>query len=67
MRHMLTHSLNHKQRETQANARTHTFEVLFLSKIFQDMFVSGIDSTSIALEWVMAELIRSPSIMKRAQ
>ena len=64
---MLTHYLKHKQRETQANARTHTFEVLFLSKIFQDMFVGGIDSTSIALEWVMAELIRSPSIMKRAQ
>ena len=45
----------------------HTFEVLFLSKIFQDMFVGGIDSTSIALEWVMAELTRSPRIMKRAQ
>nr|POF18104.1 cytochrome p450 71a1 [Quercus suber] len=32
-----------------------------------DMFVGGTDSISIALEWVMAELIRSPSIMKRAQ
>ena len=64
---MSTHNLKHKQRETQSNAQTHTFEVLFLSKIFQDMFVGGIDSTSIALEWVMAELIRSPSIMMRTQ
>ena len=31
------------------------------------MFVGRIDSTSIALEWVMAELTRSPRIMKRAQ
>ena len=31
------------------------------------MFVRGIDTTSTVLEWVMAELIRSPSTMKRAQ
>ena len=31
------------------------------------MFVRGIDTTSTVLEWVMAELIRSPSTMKTAQ
>ena len=31
------------------------------------MFVGGIDTTSTALEWLMAELIRSPNTMKRAQ
>ena len=31
------------------------------------MFVGGSDTTSTTLEWVMAELIRNPSIMKRAQ
>ncbi|XP_050254723.1 phenylacetaldehyde oxime monooxygenase CYP71AN24-like [Quercus robur] len=38
-----------------------------LKALLLDMFVGGIDSTSIALEWVMAELIRSPSIMMRTQ
>ena len=28
------------------------------------MFVGGSDTTSTTLEWVMAELIRNPSIMK---
>jgi cytochrome P450 len=31
------------------------------------MFVGGTDTTSAALEWLMAELIKNPSIMKRAQ
>ena len=31
------------------------------------MFIGGGDSTSTTLEWVMAELIKNPSIMRRAQ
>jgi cytochrome P450 len=34
---------------------------------FQDMFVGGIDTTSTTLEWLMAELIKHPIVMKRAQ
>jgi len=38
-----------------------------LKAILLDMFVGGSDTTSTTLEWVMVELIRNPSIMKRAQ
>jgi cytochrome P450 len=31
------------------------------------MFVGGSDTTSTTLEWTMAELVKNPSIMKRAQ
>ncbi|KAE8009552.1 hypothetical protein FH972_005983 [Carpinus fangiana] len=32
-----------------------------------DMFVGGTDTTSTTLEWLMAELIKHPNVMKRAQ
>ncbi|KAB1217262.1 Cytochrome P450 71A1 [Morella rubra] len=38
-----------------------------LKAILLDMFVGGSDTTSTALEWAMAELIKNPYIMKRAQ
>jgi cytochrome P450 len=31
------------------------------------MFVGGTESSSTALEWLMAELIKNPNIMKKAQ
>jgi cytochrome P450 len=31
------------------------------------MFLGGTDTTSAALEWLIAELIKNPRIMKRAQ
>jgi cytochrome P450 len=31
------------------------------------MFVGGTDTTSAALEWLMAELIKNPCVMKKAQ
>jgi cytochrome P450 len=31
------------------------------------MFVGGSDTTSTTLEWLMAELIKNPNIMKRVQ
>ncbi|KAK9204069.1 hypothetical protein WN943_014326 [Citrus x changshan-huyou] len=33
----------------------------------QDMFVGGTDTTATALEWAMAELVKNPTSMKRAQ
>uniref|UniRef100_A0A2N9IVJ3 Cytochrome P450 n=1 Tax=Fagus sylvatica TaxID=28930 RepID=A0A2N9IVJ3_FAGSY len=38
-----------------------------LKGILLDMFVGGSDTTSTTLEWTMAELVKNPSIMKRAQ
>ncbi|XP_059444316.1 cytochrome P450 71A1-like [Corylus avellana] len=38
-----------------------------LKAILLDMFVGGTDTTSTALEWLMAELMKNPGIMKRAQ
>ncbi|KAF3438776.1 hypothetical protein FNV43_RR21540 [Rhamnella rubrinervis] len=35
--------------------------------ILVDMFVAGTDTSSTGLEWLMAELIRHPKVMKRAQ
>ena len=33
----------------------------------QDMFMAGTETTSTTLEWLMAELMRNPRVMKRAQ
>ena len=48
---------------------THTHKPI--SKVvfpkFQDMFVGESDTTSTTLEWLMAELIKKPNIMKRVQ
>ncbi|KAL4634178.1 hypothetical protein ACB092_04G180000, partial [Castanea dentata] len=38
-----------------------------LKTILLDMFAGGSETTSTTLEWVMAELMKNPSIMKRAQ
>ncbi|KAG6686418.1 hypothetical protein I3842_11G018200 [Carya illinoinensis] len=38
-----------------------------LKGILLDMFVAGTDTTSTTLEWLMAELIKNPNIMKTAQ
>ncbi|KAH7867110.1 hypothetical protein Vadar_028962 [Vaccinium darrowii] len=35
--------------------------------ILLDMFVAGIDSTSATMEWAMAELMKSPTRMKKVQ
>lgn len=32
-----------------------------------DMLAGGTDSTSVILEWLMAELVRNPTVMKKAQ
>ncbi|KAK3225653.1 hypothetical protein Dsin_005515 [Dipteronia sinensis] len=38
-----------------------------IKAILMDMFVAGTDTTSTTLEWSMAELVRHPNIMKKAQ
>ncbi|KAF3438713.1 hypothetical protein FNV43_RR21477 [Rhamnella rubrinervis] len=35
--------------------------------ILADMFVGGTDSASTGIEWLMAELVRNPEVMKNAQ
>ncbi|KAK4844815.1 hypothetical protein QYF36_024726 [Acer negundo] len=38
-----------------------------IKAILMDMFVGGTDTTSTVLEWAIAELMRHPNIMKKAQ
>ncbi|KAF7838253.1 cytochrome P450 71A1-like [Senna tora] len=38
-----------------------------LKAILMDMFVGGSDTSSTTLEWAMAELLRNPTTMKKAQ
>ncbi|KAM6563357.1 hypothetical protein CsatB_023355 [Cannabis sativa] len=38
-----------------------------LKPIVQDMFFGGIETTSTTSEWVMAELMRNPRVMKKTQ
>ncbi|KAF3438767.1 hypothetical protein FNV43_RR21531 [Rhamnella rubrinervis] len=38
-----------------------------IKAILADMFVAGTDTSSTGLEWLMAELIRHPKVMKKAQ
>ncbi|XXG46479.1 hypothetical protein AAC387_Pa02g1317 [Persea americana] len=39
----------------------------FVKAIILDMFIGGTESTSTLMEWVMAELMRNPRIMEKAQ
>ena len=34
---------------------------------WQDMFVAGTDTISATVEWAMAELLRNPALIKKAQ
>ncbi|PON96770.1 Cytochrome P450, E-class, group I [Trema orientale] len=38
-----------------------------LKAVLMDMFVGASDTTSTALEWLMAELVRNPRVMKKVQ
>ncbi|XP_044486655.1 cytochrome P450 71A1-like [Mangifera indica] len=50
--------------------KDNTFEELNkvnLKAILMDMYVGGADTTATTLEWVMAELVKNPNLLKRAQ
>uniref|UniRef100_A0A2C9UJ86 Cytochrome P450 n=1 Tax=Manihot esculenta TaxID=3983 RepID=A0A2C9UJ86_MANES len=38
-----------------------------MKAILMDMFIGGTDTTATTMEWTMAELMKNPSIMKKAQ
>ncbi|GMN68913.1 hypothetical protein TIFTF001_037966 [Ficus carica] len=38
-----------------------------LKAILQDLFIAGIETSSTVMEWLMAELLRHPRVMKKAQ
>ncbi|KAL5549282.1 hypothetical protein UlMin_004513 [Ulmus minor] len=38
-----------------------------LKALLQDMLIAGVDTTAIASEWLMTELVRNPRVMKKAQ
>ncbi|XP_054796037.1 cytochrome P450 71D10-like [Prosopis cineraria] len=38
-----------------------------IKAILQDMFIGGTETTATTTEWAMAEMIRSPEVMKKAQ
>ncbi|MFS8017029.1 putative geraniol 8-hydroxylase [Helianthus anomalus] len=38
-----------------------------IKSLFLDLFVAGTDTTSITVEWAMAELLRNPHIMSKAK
>ncbi|KAJ6287635.1 hypothetical protein OIU78_001697, partial [Salix suchowensis] len=38
-----------------------------IKAILMDMFVGGTDTTAAAMEWTMAELVKNPTVMKKAQ
>ncbi|KAH0452860.1 hypothetical protein IEQ34_017184 [Dendrobium chrysotoxum] len=46
---------------------TNNFTMNNVKGVLMDIFVGGTDTPSLILEWAMAELIRNPQIMKKAQ
>uniref|UniRef100_A0A3Q7HJC5 Cytochrome P450 n=1 Tax=Solanum lycopersicum TaxID=4081 RepID=A0A3Q7HJC5_SOLLC len=50
---------------------SHNFQVPItrdnIKAVILDMFIGGTDTTSILLEWAMAELLKNPNMMKKAQ
>eukprot|EP00253_Pinus_taeda_P000913 PITA_00913 len=47
--------------------RSNEFTVIHIRSYLTDIFGAGIDTTAKTMEWAMAELIRNPEKMKRAQ
>nr|QWT43261.1 geraniol 10-hydroxylase [Bacopa monnieri] len=36
-------------------------------KLVEDLFIAGTDTTSVTVEWAMAELLKNPDVMKKAK
>ncbi|KAL5564940.1 hypothetical protein UlMin_028104 [Ulmus minor] len=47
----------------------HDFELthVHLKALVQDMLIAGIETSATTLEWLMAELVRNPSVLKKTQ
>lgn len=45
----------------------HQVNYLYITCLLQSMIVAGADASSSAVEWVLAELLRQPEHLKRAQ
>ncbi|XP_055813983.1 geraniol 8-hydroxylase-like [Solanum dulcamara] len=43
------------------------FDENYIKSTFLDLFIGGIDTTTSTLEWAMAETVRQPEIMRKAQ
>ncbi|KAH9657651.1 cytochrome P450 family 76 subfamily C polypeptide 7 [Citrus sinensis] len=40
---------------------------LYAGKMFEDLFIAGNDTTSITMEWAMAELLHNPEVLSKAK
>ncbi|XP_058070560.1 cytochrome P450 71A1-like [Magnolia sinica] len=56
--------LLHLQKDTNADLHLTKDN---LKAIILDMFIAGIGSTAVALEWTLAELVKNPRIMEKAK
>ncbi|XP_026378020.1 7-ethoxycoumarin O-deethylase-like [Papaver somniferum] len=54
------------QLQDQGESRT-PFTITNLKALFTDLVVVGTDTSGVTVEWVMAELLKHPKIMKNAQ
>eukprot|EP01018_Ginkgo_biloba_P018172 Gb_12034 [translate_table: standard] len=52
---------------TQTSRHSYCKHGLIHTMVWQEMFTAGSETTSATIEWAMAELIRKPQTMKRAQ
>ncbi|CAH8382370.1 unnamed protein product [Eruca vesicaria subsp. sativa] len=53
--------------EKQGDADSFKLSMDHLKAIVMDVFLAGIDTSSITMIWAMTELIRNPKVMKKAQ
>ncbi|XP_042504466.1 geraniol 8-hydroxylase-like [Macadamia integrifolia] len=64
---VLLQQLNLKAKEGVPNNATPGLTISHIKALFLDMMVAGTESTSSAVEWAMAELLKHPHIMKKAE
>ncbi|KAK9117353.1 hypothetical protein Sjap_016300 [Stephania japonica] len=53
--------------KVQENNQYINLTKLNIKALIQDLFIAGSETTATTLEWTMAELIKNPDIMKKAQ
>ncbi|XP_043704205.1 geraniol 8-hydroxylase-like [Telopea speciosissima] len=60
-------NLNLKTKEGVPNNTTPILTISHIKALFLDMMMAGTETTSSTVEWAMAELLKQPHIMKKAQ